>query len=262
MLMRFLRHLSGSERSPLGNRRLGAVLAFVAGGINAGGFLAVNRYTSHMTGLVSSIADHMVLGEFALAYGAVATITAFVLGAATTAVLINWARRRRLRSEYALPLLLESMLLLLFGVLGSQLSARAVPLVPLVALTVVLLCFVMGLQNAVVTKISQAEIRTTHLTGVLTDLGIELGRALYWNRRHEANAFHYVRANRAKMQAHALIFGMFLAGAFVGALAFRSLGFAAALPYSALLLGIALAPVVDDLKRLSSGPIPERPPPA
>jgi len=39
----------------------------------------------------------------------------------------------------------------------------------------VLLCFIMGLQNAVITKISHAEIRTTHVTGLVTDVGIELG---------------------------------------------------------------------------------------
>jgi len=48
-------------------------------------------------------------------------------------------------------------------------------------------CFIMGLQNAVVTEISNAEIRTTHMTGNVTDLGIELGRLLYWNRMREAN---------------------------------------------------------------------------
>jgi len=41
---------------------LGAVLCFVAGAINAGGFLAVGLYTSHMSGVVSAMADNAVLG--------------------------------------------------------------------------------------------------------------------------------------------------------------------------------------------------------
>jgi hypothetical protein len=51
-----------------------------------------------------------------------------------------------------------------------------------VPLTVLLLSFIMGLQNAVGSKISAGKIRTTHMTGNLTDLGMELGKLLYWNR--------------------------------------------------------------------------------
>ena len=36
-----------------------------------------------------------------------------------------------------------------------------------------------GLQNALITKLSRAEIRTTHITGIVTDIGIELGKLLY-----------------------------------------------------------------------------------
>lgn len=245
MPFHFLRRLTGRERTRPANRQLGAVLAFVAGGINAGGFLAVQRYTSHMTGIVSSLADALVLGHFGLAAAAAVLVLAFMAGAATTALLINWARRRQMHSEYALSLLLEAVLLLAFGLLGSHLAAYLELLVPA---TVLALCFVMGLQNAIVTKISNAEIRTTHMTGLITDLGIELGRLLYWNRTPGANAQHYVRANREKMRVHALILGMFLLGGIVGAAAFKTLGFLAALPFAALLVGMALVPVLDDLR--------------
>ena len=40
---------------------LATVLAAVAGAANAGGFLAVGAYTSHMTGYLSQFADHAVL---------------------------------------------------------------------------------------------------------------------------------------------------------------------------------------------------------
>src|SRR4030095_16071002 len=103
----------------------------------------------------------------------------FVAGAATTAMLVNWARRRQLHGEYALSLMVEAVLLLVFVLLGSHLELLVDVFVPS---TVLLLCFIMGLQNAVVTKISQAEIRTTHMTGIVTDLGLELGRLFYWNR--------------------------------------------------------------------------------
>jgi uncharacterized membrane protein YoaK (UPF0700 family) len=83
-----------------------------AGIINAGGFLAVGQYTSHMTGVVSSIADALVLGHVVLALGSLSMLLAFLGGAMCTAVLVNWGLRRALRSAYGLPLLLESLLLM------------------------------------------------------------------------------------------------------------------------------------------------------
>lgn len=239
-----MRRLAGRERTRSANRQLGCALAFVAGGINAGGYLAVHRYTSHMTGIVSSIADELVLGDATLALTGALLVGAFMLGAAHTAVLINWARRRRMHSEYALSLLLEAVLLLTFGLLGANLAGHTELLVPA---TVLLLCFVMGLQNAIVTKISHAEIRTTHVTGIVTDLGIELGRLVYWNRTRASNEHHYVRANRDKLRIHVLILGMFLFGGIAGAAAFKSLGFAAAIPFALLLVLMAALPVLDDL---------------
>ena len=168
-----------NNRTSQTNTRLGAVLAFVAGATNAGGFLAVGTYTSHMTGVVSSLADSLVLGELALAAASIGALAAFLLGAMTTAWLVNWGLREGLTSAYGLPLLLESALLLIFGIFGAAISLWSHFFVPL---TVLLLCFIMGLQNAVITKISKAEIRTTHITGLVTDLGIELGKLLYINR--------------------------------------------------------------------------------
>lgn len=168
----YFRSLAGRERSADGNRRLGLSLAFVAGAANAGGFVAVHQYTSHMSGIVSSIADDTALGDLSLALAGVASLLAFVCGAASTALLVNWGRRRGLHSQYASPLALEALLLVGFGVLGSQLADHRPFYAPL---TVILLCFIMGLQNAMITKISNAEIRTTHVTGMVTDIGIEPG---------------------------------------------------------------------------------------
>ena len=68
-----------------------------------------------------------------------------------------------------------------------------------VSITVMLLCFLMGLQNAIITRISRAVIRTTHMTGIVTDIGIELGRMVYWNRKVDKEDEAYVRANRDKL---------------------------------------------------------------
>jgi uncharacterized membrane protein YoaK (UPF0700 family) len=240
----YARFLTGRDRSVQANRQLGFALAFVAGGINAGGFLAVRQYTSHVTGMVSSLADNLALGEFALVVDAAVGVFAFLLGAMSCALLVNFARRRRMASEYALPLMLEAVLILLFGLMGARLAAFEGLLVPF---TIVLLCFVMGLQNAVVTKLSGGVVRTTHLTGTVTDLGIELGKLLYWNRDREAARF--VRADRDRILVLAGLLGAFLAGAVAGAFGFKLAGYVSTVPLAIVLILLAVVPVVDDLRR-------------
>jgi len=240
----FFHRLLGKHRTRRANRQLGGVLAFVAGAVNAGGFLAVQRYTSHMTGIVSAVADDLAVGSMALALGGLVSLLAFIAGAATTALLINWARRHELHSKYALALMLEALLLLLFGLVGANLKSMVHLLVPT---AVLLLCFIMGLQNAIVTKISQAEIRTTHMTGVITDLGIELGRLLYWNRTREGNTIHIVQANLDKLFIHSTILGLFFSGALVGAFSFKAVGFSATIPIALLLITMALPSVMADM---------------
>ncbi len=68
---------------------LGVALAFIAGAINAGGFLLVGQYTSHMSGIISAMADELVLGAIAVVASGLIALVAFLCGAAASAVLIN-----------------------------------------------------------------------------------------------------------------------------------------------------------------------------
>jgi uncharacterized membrane protein YoaK (UPF0700 family) len=238
--------LTARERERRTNVALGVVLAFVAGAINAGGFLAVHRYTSHMTGIVSAMADDLFLGHTALALAGMSSLLAFMAGAATTAALVNWARRRDMHGEYAIALMVEALLLVLFGVMGANLELLIDVFVPS---TVILLCFLMGLQNAMITKVSKAEIRTTHVTGVVTDLGIEIGRLLYWNRPEPGQTLPPVRADRRKLTVLTMILMAFFLGGLIGAWAFKHIGFAATLPIAALLITLAAPPLWKDLQQ-------------
>ena len=245
----FVRGWTDVDRTTQANIRLGAFLAFVAGATNAGGFLAVGQYTSHMTGLLSSIADNLVLGRLTLVVAAAGAILAFVAGAMTTAILVNWGLRRHLHSAYGLPLLLESAALLAFGVAGASIGVYEPLTIPL---TVVLLCYIMGLQNAVITKISKAEIRTTHVTGLVTDIGIELGKLVYINPRDTGAP---VLANRRKLRIHATLVGAFFAGSLAGALGFKHVGFVTTVPLAIGLWILALRPFLRDVRQhlLASG---------
>lgn len=238
-----MRRLAGPERTAAANRQLGFALAFIAGAVNAGGFLAIGQYTSHVTGIVSTVANNMALGRDALVLAALGAAGAFILGAASTALMVNFARRRRLYSEYALPLLAEALLLLGFGVWGARLPLLETAALPL---TVALLCYVMGLQNALVTKLSRAEIRTTHMTGIVTDIGIELGKLLYWNTDPNQAP---VRANWRRLGVLGALLACFMAGGITGAVGFRYIGYLVMLLLSAILCILAIVPAADDFAR-------------
>lgn len=239
----YARYLMGKQRTVRANRELGFALAFVAGAINAGGFLAVQQYTSHVTGTVSSLADNLVLGHMDLVLDGVVGVLSFLLGAMCCAVMVNFARRRQLTSEFALPLMLEAALILCFGLLGAWLAHFEGLLVPF---TVVLLCFIMGLQNAVVTKLSNAVIRTTHMTGIVTDLGIELGKLVYWNHSKPLDA--PVRADRQRLWVLAGLLAAFTLGGVAGAAGFKHVGYVFTVPVAVLLAVLALVPAWDDLR--------------
>jgi uncharacterized membrane protein YoaK (UPF0700 family) len=222
---------------------LGVTLCFVAGATNAGGFLAVGSYTSHMTGVVSSLADNLVLGVWPLVWLSVGSFLSFVAGAMTTAWMVNWSLRRKLRSAFGRPLLVEAALLLMFGLFGSVIDDQSIMLVPF---TVLLLCYIMGLQNAVITKISSAEIRTTHITGLVTDMGIELGKLLYFNGAKDTAA--PVLANRKKLGLQVRLISSFFVGAVCGAFGFKLLGYIATVPLALALVLLVWRPVVFDAK--------------
>jgi uncharacterized membrane protein YoaK (UPF0700 family) len=215
--------------------QLGLTLTFVAGAINAGGFMIVGQYTSHMSGIVSGVADHLALGAGRVVLAGLLALACFMAGAAHSAWLINLGRRRRWRSRFALPLLSEAALLLTFGIMGATMPAEtaAIAAVPV-------LCFLMGVQNACITKISGARIRTTHVTGIVTDLGIEIGKLSYWNRSDRPGESRVV-ADRAKMRLLAGLLAGFAVGGLVGAASFMRFGLATCIPLALVLVVLANA---------------------
>ena len=243
--MRRLRFLTNRHRAPSTNTALGLLLAFNAGAVNAGGFLVLHMYTSHMTGFASQLADGMVLGNVTLLLNALGAILAFLTGAAVCAMLVNWGRQHRMHGVYALPLVLEAALMFPFGLMGAITLTWATFAVPL---TVLLLSFIMGLQNAVASKTSGGSIRTTHMTGNITDMGIEIGKMLYWNGRARPAALA-VRHDRARMRRAGGLVGMFVLGGAVGALGFKYVGFVCVVPLAALLLALSIPPLLRDIPR-------------
>ena len=244
MPINYARRLTGGLRTAHADRQLGLALAFVAGAINAGGFLAVAQYTSHMTGIVSALADHLALGAYDLLWSGIGALVSFLLGAVCSSAMVNYARQRRMSSLYAYPLLLEAVLLLCFGIFGARLSSIQRLSVPA---TVMLLCFIMGLQNAVISKLSKSEIRTTHITGTVTDIGIELGKVFYRNAPGTPPQARVV-GNWNKLRFLTSLAGCFFLGGVTGALGFKHLGYVSTVPLALLLVALAVVPAIDDAK--------------
>lgn len=243
-----------TPRSAKLNHQLAWSMAFVAGAVNAGGFLAVAKYTSHVTGTISTLADELALGHLDSAIGAALMVSAFIFGSFTSTFFIIFYRTRHLESRYAIPLFFEAMWLLVFGYLGSTLTTHPVLLDFYLPITVLLLCFIMGIHNSIVTKISHAEVRTTHMTGIATDIGIELSKLFYARYGH---TFHLdpqmkneeVMANTRKLKLHSVILFAFLIGGFSGAWAFKHIGYKMTVPLAMFLCFLALHPIWLDLKK-------------
>ena len=219
----------GVVRSADADRRLALLLALVAGALNAAGFYAAGLYSANMTGNVSTISDNIGTGQISLAGFYAGLVATFIVGATISALLINAGKRHRFAGIYALSITTEAILLATLGWvdLSVQGAARG-------AVLTFGLSFLMGLQNAVVTQISNARVRTTHVTGMLTDIGIELGNLLeLWLRPcHDGE----VALNRDKLRLHWQTVAAFLVGGVVGVATYRLSGNALLFGCSALLL--------------------------
>jgi uncharacterized membrane protein YoaK (UPF0700 family) len=211
------------------------ILPGVAGVINASGFFAVGTYTSHVTGNVARIGDELAAGHLWLAARALIFVLSFAVGAMTSTLLILQGKRAG-GSPYWRPLLLECAIVFVFATMSVNAQHRA----HINSLTMTaLLCVAMGLQNALVTKLSGARVRNTHMTGITTDIAIEAARLLDgWHQRRNALSVPAVPDLR-KLRLHCAILLSFVAGATLGPCLYIALGHIAMLLPCAMLLGLA-----------------------
>lgn len=207
----------GSDRNEQIDKRLAALLAGIAGALNGATYYAVGFFAANMTGNISSVSDHLATGAWAKALFYLSIVTSFILGAMISALLINAGRRRNFRGIYAACILLEGILVGLVGCgdlwfFGAYRSA----------LLVLSLALLMGLQNGTVGQISDSKVRTTHVSGLATDLGVELGRALDILRQREPASGK--GQNRSKLHLYIWSIAAFLFGGLIGTLCYKWTG--------------------------------------
>jgi uncharacterized membrane protein YoaK (UPF0700 family) len=180
------------------------LLAFIAGMINVVGFLSISQQAvTHLTGTTSLFAIAVIEHDthHMLLLGAI--LLAFFFGSLTSGLIIQ-DHVLRLGKRYGAVLILESLILVLATALlqrhhmaGLWLAAAA--------------C---GLQNGMATTYSKAVIRTTHLSGMFTDLGIFLGQAL-----------RGVAVEPRRLMLCLVVISAFFCGGLAGALSFQEIGY-------------------------------------
>ena len=207
----------GDDRDSQLDRKLAFALAAIAGGLNAAAFHEVGFFSANMTGNVSALSSLLALGQWAHGLGYLAIVLAFIIGAMASTLAISAGLRRGIVTIYARVILAEAACLILLG-LGRMALDRAAG-VPLLILG---LAFLMGLQNAIVTHISNARVRTTHVSGMSTDIGIGLARMVDIIRC-KADATDR-EAVMLKLRLHAGTVMSFLLGGVAGVVAWRAIG--------------------------------------
>jgi uncharacterized membrane protein YoaK (UPF0700 family) len=182
------------------------VLAFIAGMINVVGLLGFEHQAiTHLTGTTSMVSAAIAEGSYASALHLAFVLGSFIAGTALSGF-ITKNSTLQLGSSYGVALSLESLFLLVAVPLLHRHHASGMYLASAAC----------GLQNAMVSTYSGATVRTTHLSGMFTDLGIYLGHVL-----------RGVAIDRKRLKLCAVIISGFFIGGIAGAMAFSTLSYSA-----------------------------------
>ena len=194
------------------------LLAFLAGSVNAVGLLGFSHQSvSHLTGTSSLLGLALADVDLSVARHLLLTLLSFLAGAALSGILIT-STALKLGRHYGFSLLIEAALLVM-AMLSLQQGSD---------LGIYLASMACGLQNAMVTTYSGSIIRTTHLSGIFTDLGIMLG-----------NRLRGIPLNGRRLLLFVLLIGGFICGGVVGTWLFRLLHFTALMAPATLAISLA-----------------------
>jgi len=211
----------GKTRTLNHNLKIASLLSFVAGIVNVAGFFAVHRLATNVTGHFAFFMDEVFKLDFWQAFVYFLYIFFFFFGSFISNFLIEIISRKSERYLYTIPASIECIILFYIGVSGDDLVNKSPNTIAFSLL------FAMGLQNSLVTTISSARVRTTHLTGLFTDLGIELSQLFFYSEKEQKKKL----TSSIKLRLTIIIF--FFTGGIAGSILYskillRTLIFAAA----------------------------------
>jgi uncharacterized membrane protein YoaK (UPF0700 family) len=217
----------GDKRTYSHNLKIASLLSFVAGSVNAIGFIAIQRLTTNVTGHFAFFVDDVLHLKWYAGFIFFLYILFFFLGAFFSNTLIELRDRYKHANVFILPLAIEILLLTLVALIGASLHLSYPTAIACVLL------FAMGLQNALVTKISNAVVRTTHLTGLFTDLGIEVSQLFFYRERDQRQKLF------SNINLRLRIIVLFFLGGVIGGFLYTRIGFHSLfLPALLLLIGL------------------------
>ncbi len=223
----------GKKRTSKHNLQIASLLSFVAGIVNVAGFLAVAKLTTNVTGHFAFFVDEIFKLNFWNGFVYFLYIFFFFLGSFVSSYLVELISQKNANYVYIIPTSIESLILLLIAVFGKTL----IPDNP--NLIACCLLFAMGLQNSLVTRISNATVRTTHLTGLFTDLGIELSQLFFYKEKEERKKLF------SSVKLRLTIISFFFIGGIIGGIFYSKIGLLVLLIGTmSLILGI----IYDNIK--------------
>lgn len=228
----------GKNRTSKHNLRLAILLSFVAGIVNVTGVLAVKTLTTNVTGHFAFFAEEVTKHDYQEAIVFLIYTLFFLAGAFTSNFLAELVSKKKQNLSHLPAIAIEIIILITLGLFGNYSNFYLFG-GKWIAFG---LLFAMGIQNALVTKISKSTVRTTHLTGLFTDLGIELSQLFFYKKPEERKALTtsiYLRLSIITF----FFLGCFSGGFIYGYLALKTLLIAAsflliALYYDHILLNI------------------------
>lgn len=231
----------GTERQYLHDLKVASMLSFAAGSVNSASFFAFDVLTTNVTGHVALMANDVVAYNWEQAEMKFLWMFLFFFGAFISGVLVILAGRINPRYSHTLPLLLEMFILIFVTVYGSEYYDYSKLNTQLLAGG---LLFAMGLQNATVSLVSGFVVRTTHLTGLFTDLGIETSKFIL-----PADAAS-LRKTRTKLVLQLTVVFFFFSGAVVGGFLFANYLFYAFLVAAGIVFTAILFDILDFQKEI------------
>lgn len=214
----------GDNRTYKQNLQIASLLSFVAGAVNVAGFISLGVFTTNVTGHFANFVDEVFHLRFYQCFIFFLYIQFFFSGAFVSNTLVEIIDKRNAKNIFILPVALEISILALVGILGAPLRQTHPNIIACALL------FSMGLQNALVTKISNAIVRTTHLTGLFTDLGIEISQLFFYKEKEQRARL------RANINLRMSIITFFFLGGVSGGLLYAKMHLYSLLVPAALLL--------------------------
>ncbi len=206
------------------NKKIASLLSFVAGGVGVVGFLAIQRLVINATGNVVFFAHGTLNFNWYESLIFLFYVISFFLGSFVSNVFIEITAKINERFIYMVPAFIEVMILFTVAIIGQEIMNYNADLLAFILL------FAMGLQNALVTIISNAIVRTTHLSGLFTDLGIEISQLFFYKTKE--NKAQLIRT--IKLRFRIIIY--FVIGGILSGYLYTQIGFQIYSVQAALLL--------------------------